>query len=292
VIRTGVAITLGLLLALAATLAPSSPATDAPGASLTVRLPSMVQAIVVGLLAASTVLLLLLQRPRRPAEDAPMLVKAPERRPAWAAVVALLPFVVLVGIACYIAWNRLPGEVHPVETAFTAIAGLLDFLTLARKPPMSMPFFDATIATLLLVFAVGLFGLLVIVALAERLEKWLAARRGGDAGPAAPRRAAAALADPRAEADPRLAILKAWARFEHALAQARAPRAPWQTPAELMRATVARLPVPAPAVRRLTALFEVARFSQRPLDAQARVAACDSVDEITAALDKDGPRAG
>jgi AcrR family transcriptional regulator len=89
--------------------------------------------------------------------------------------------------------------------------------------------------------------------------------------------------------DARAAIIRAYGRFEHALAAARAPRAPWQTPAEFMRTTLARLPVPVPPVERLTALFEIARFSNRPVDAQARDTACDCLDEINAALDTEPP---
>jgi hypothetical protein len=51
---------------------------------------------------------------------------------------------------------------------------------------------------------------------------------------------------------------------------------------------VARLPVPAPPVERLTGLFELARFSDHPVNPAARDAACDCLDEITAAV-RDGP---
>ena len=64
----------------------------------------------------------------------------------------------------------------------------------------------------------------------------------------------------------------------------------WQTPAEFMRATLARLPLPAAPVRRLTALFEVARFSAHPLGLEARDVACDCLDEIGTALEEDAAR--
>ena len=67
---------------------------------------------------------------------------------------------------------------------------------------------------------------------------------------------------------------------------ARAPRSPWQTPAEFMRTTLVRLPLPAAPVERLTALFELARFSDRPLGADARDDACDCLDEIQVALQR------
>jgi len=108
--------------------------------------------------------------------------------------------------------------------------------------------------------------------------------------PAVPDPLALIQADLRAEPDARVAIIRAYGRFERALAAARAPRAAWQTPAEFMRTTLARLPVPAAPVRRLTALFEVARFSTHPLGAEARDAACDSLDEIGTALEEDAAR--
>jgi hypothetical protein len=99
------------------------------------------------------------------------------------------------------------------------------------------------------------------------------------------------LEDLRHEPDARLAIIRAYGRVEHALAAARAPRAPWQTPAEFRRSALARLPVPSAPVDRLTTLFEIARFSDRPVAGAARDAACDCLDEITAALAAEPPRA-
>ena len=65
---------------------------------------------------------------------------------------------------------------------------------------------------------------------------------------------------------------------------ARAGRAPWETPSEFMRAALARLPVPAPPVERLTTLFELARFSLHPLESPERDLARACLEEIRAAL--------
>ena len=275
----------GLLLAVAATIGPLPLASGEPGASVTVRLPDAVRTVVVALLALSAILLLALQRPRRPIEDDPLSSRAYQRRPAWAAVLSLLPLLILLAAVWYLVWNREAGEeAHPIERAFTAIAGFLDFLARSRKAPTSVPLFDLTIATLVLVVAVAIFALMVLVTLAERLEKWWGGRVAAVAAPPVADRLADR-SDLRAEPDPRVAIIRAYGRFEHALADVRLPRAPWQTPAEFMRTTLARLPVPVPPVERLTALFEIARFSDRPLAADARTAACDCLDEITTALE-------
>jgi len=292
VARASAVIGLGLMLALAATIAPLPPVADAPGASLTVRLPALVKTLVLALFALSALLFLLLQRPRRAAEDGPEPARARRRAPVWAGLLSLLPFAALLGAVWYYVAYRAPGEdAHPIERAITAIVGLMDLFALARKPPTSLLFFDAAVAALVLLAALALFALLLLVTFAERIERWWMARAAGPLAPVPRDEPVAPLGDPRREPDPRTAVMLAWARFEHALGAARAPRAPWQTPAELTRAALARLPLPRPAAERLTALFELARFSQRPLGAEARAAACASLDEITAALEEDAARA-
>jgi hypothetical protein len=287
-LRAIAVIGVGLLLALAATVGPLPLPAGEPGASLTVRLPQTVQMAVVALLGLSALLLLALQRPRRPTEDEPLAARVAPRRSAWSALVSLVPLLVLLGAIWYLVWTRWSGdEGHPIERAITALAGLLDLLASARKPATSVPLFDYTIAALVLLLALGLFALLVLVALSGPLERWWAGR--SDDAPPAP---AAIDADPddlRAEPDARAAVIRAYGRLERRLAAARSPRAPWQTPAEFMRATLARLAVPASPVQRLTALFEVARFSDRPVGVPARDSACDCLEEIAAALDAEPP---
>jgi hypothetical protein len=285
-IGAGAVIGIGLLLALAATLGPPPTVAGDPGASLTVRLPNPVRAIALGLLAVSVVLLLALQRPRRPAEGE--LADRVYRRPSvWSSLLSLLPLVVLAAVAWYF-WNQWSGgDAHPIERAVSAIAGLLDLIARTRKAPTSMPLFDFTIAGLLLLAAGAICALMVVVTLADRLEKWWAGRTPVETAPAAVEEPVDR-DDLRTLPDARVAIVRAYHRFERALTTTRAPRAPWQTPAELMRTTIAQLPVPAPPVERLTRLFELARFSDRPLSLSARDTACDSLDAIVAALDESG----
>lgn len=284
-------ITLGLLLILAAMVGPAPAPADRPGARVAVRLPDPVQALVLGLLALSAIIFVSVQRRRSRAEETPRSARAARPLPAWlAALMSLLP-VILIALGWYLLWRWADEDGQPIERAFAAIAGLLDLLTLADKPPTSIPFLDLALAALLVLLALGIFALMVLVAVADRLERWWGERGLAARAPAVPDALREIRADLRAEADARLAIIRAYGRFELALAAARAPRAPWQTPAEFMRTTLARLPVPAPPVRRLTALFELARFSTHPLGAEARDAACDCLDEITTALEEDAARA-
>src|SRR5262249_29975583 len=201
-LRASAVIGIGLLLALGATLGRLAPTAGEPGASLDVRLPDAVKAIVLTLLALSAILLLSLRRRRRPIEDEPLPFGAEQRRSVWGAVLSMLPFMLLLAAVCYFVWNGWSGEDgHPVERAFAAIAGLLQLLTLPRKPPTSVPFFDLTIAGLLLLLALGVFVVIVLVALAPRLEKWWAGR--SDAVSIPPRFVSDGDDDPRAERDPR-----------------------------------------------------------------------------------------
>ncbi|MGH7313962.1 MAG: hypothetical protein ACREJV_12380, partial [Candidatus Rokuibacteriota bacterium] len=169
-LRASTAIGIGLLLALVATIAPLPSPTGEPGASLAVRLPDAVRTLVLALLVLSAIILLAVQRPRRRSEDEPLPSRTPQRRPGWLAV---LPLLLTVAAAWYLVWLYWSaGDGHPLEQAFTVIAELLEFLALSRKPPTSVPLFDFTIATLLVLLALALFALMVLIALADRLEQW------------------------------------------------------------------------------------------------------------------------
>ena len=65
-------------------------------------------------------------------------------------------------------------------------------------------------------------------------------------------------------------------------------RKPWHTPMEFMHEALPRLPVPRGAVPTLTGLFELARFSHRPLGPRERDRALDALDEIKAATEAGG----
>jgi hypothetical protein len=287
----GAVIATGLLLVLAATAGPL-PTSGDPGARLVVRLPDAVRAVVFGLLALSALILFSLQRRRRASDEAALPSRTAQRLPPWAAaLISLLP-VLLVVVGWYLLWRWAGSETQPIEKAFAAIAGLLDLLTLPQKTPTSIPSLDVALAALLVLLALAVFAVMVLVAMADRIERWWTGRGVAAGAVVPPAPAALVPADLRAEPDPRVAIIRAYGYLERALAAARAPRAAWETPAEFMRTTLARLPLPAAPLRRLTGLFEVARFSRHPLGTDARDAACDCLEEITTALDREAAREG
>jgi hypothetical protein len=94
------------------------------------------------------------------------------------------------------------------------------------------------------------------------------------------------LEDLRAEPDARRAIIRSYARFERAAAAVGLQRERSQTPMEFMREALRHLPGPRDAVRALTGLFELARFSDRPLGEPERTRALDALDDIKGAIDE------
>ena len=90
--------------------------------------------------------------------------------------------------------------------------------------------------------------------------------------------------DIESEPDARRAIIRAYARMEGALSRSGVPRRPSETPLEYIEGALRRLMVPAEPVRSLTDLFEVARFSDRHMDANAKQRAIDLLLEVRFAL--------
>ena len=85
------------------------------------------------------------------------------------------------------------------------------------------------------------------------------------------------LDDLRNDPDLRRAIVAAYARMEHALARAGLPRHPAEAPFEYVERALGSLETSAESVRRLTGLFEWAKFSQHEPEPEMR-------DEAIAAL--------
>ena len=85
------------------------------------------------------------------------------------------------------------------------------------------------------------------------------------------------LDDLRAERDPRRAVVAAYARMEKALAAYGLPRNAAEAPAEYLDRVLSGIDVPPDAIRRLTALFERAKFSQHDVDANMKEQAIDAL---------------
>lgn len=85
------------------------------------------------------------------------------------------------------------------------------------------------------------------------------------------------LDDLRSEPDLRKAIIAAYARMEQALALAGLPRRPSEAPLEYVERALGELETSAGAIRRLTDLFEWAKFSHHEPEASMRDEAIDAL---------------
>ena len=102
------------------------------------------------------------------------------------------------------------------------------------------------------------------------------------------------LDDLRAEADPRRAVIAAFARLERTFAAAGLPRRRAETPQEYVTRALLELHVAEASVARLGELFAVAKFSDHDVDAGMKHEAIDALedvrDELRAAI-SEGPAA-
>jgi hypothetical protein len=93
------------------------------------------------------------------------------------------------------------------------------------------------------------------------------------------------LDDLRAERDPRKAVIEVYARLEQTFAVYRVPRDPAETPLEYVSRALDRLRVSPNAVRRLTLLFERAKFSTHAVDTRIKDEAIETLASVRAELE-------
>jgi hypothetical protein len=92
------------------------------------------------------------------------------------------------------------------------------------------------------------------------------------------------ISDIERDSDPRRAIIRAYARMEAVLARGGIPRRPSETPLEYIDGALRTLAIPAGPARSLTDLFEIARFSDRPIDISMKRRAIDCLLDIRSVL--------
>jgi hypothetical protein len=88
------------------------------------------------------------------------------------------------------------------------------------------------------------------------------------------------LDDLRAEPDPRRAVIAAYARLERVLASHGLPRRSAEAPLEYLGRMLAGLSVSPPAARRLTDLFERAKFSQHAVGPEMKEQAIGALETV------------
>ena len=94
----------------------------------------------------------------------------------------------------------------------------------------------------------------------------------------------AALAPLREPADPRAAVIEAYARMEHVLAERDLGRRTPEAPREYLRRVMREQGMPEQSLTTLTALFEEARFSRHPIPESAPRRAESELESARAAL--------
>jgi hypothetical protein len=95
------------------------------------------------------------------------------------------------------------------------------------------------------------------------------------------------LDDLRAEKDPRRAVIRAFRRLEKTFAAHRVTREASETPREYVDRALDRLGVSVASTRRLTALYERAKFSRHAIDAAMKDDAIEALAALRAELDAD-----
>ena len=88
------------------------------------------------------------------------------------------------------------------------------------------------------------------------------------------------LEDLRRERDPRRAVIAAYARMEQSLGAYGLPRRSWEAPIEYLGRVLSELTGSGSAARRLTRLFERAKFSEHSIDAKMKDDAIEAVAAV------------
>jgi hypothetical protein len=153
-------------------------------------------------------------------------------------------------------------------------------------PPVPAPLLSSLVQALLLALALLLLAVMAWIYVAFLPSRMLPAAMPAERA-AFQEAVQESLDDLRALPDARLAILRCYERFERLLADASVGRSPWQTALEFMRTTLRYPWLPQGGVRELTALFELARFSQHALGPPERERAWQALMAVKAALDKE-----
>jgi hypothetical protein len=206
----------------------------------------------------------------------------PRRRPVSASLTAYLYFGAAI---CFLVllWARLPRS----PSAPSSSSGGLFRLGQTGVPPTAQG-----ITWLAMLVAVGI----VVGAGLLFLRWWRSA--GGDGADADPARGRArsvsrdrlviaigeSLDALRAEPDPRRAVIAAYARLEAELRAIGRPREPSEAPLEYVARILTDFRAGAASLRRLTDLFEWAKFSQHPVDRAMKEEAIDALQEVRAEL--------
>ena len=200
--------------------------------------------------------------------------------PAWMRTLTQILSLANFVLVAYLIWR---GVIPITELLALGRGAVAAIGASSPQAPVNAPaLLTWTFGVLAVVAALVAVALALWVGFGDRLTEWWM-RRDEDAPGADAVAVEEPLEDPRAEPDPRRAIMRCYANFERVAADSGVARQPWHTPMEFMREAMRRLPAPRGAVPTLTSLFELARFSHKALGPGERGRALEALDEITTA---------
>ena len=210
---------------------------------------------------------------------------APARRPWW--LTATLPIIVLIAIIVFAALHHrlhLPSE----RVGAAAPAGH----TAGHSAVAFVP--TASVWTVLVVVVLA-----AMVLLRRRLSGWLRRRRpfehlertpdedvwsSGQSSPLARTLAEVRVPDPHEEPDPRRAVVAAYVAMTHAAGEAGVVRKIDETPSEFLERLLGAAGASGDAVGHLTAVFELARYTSRPVGESVRSSAIAALHRVRTEL--------
>ncbi len=203
-------------------------------------------------------------------------------------VSTLLVLVLFTGVAYWRLrnWERPAPAEEDGESAFPRTTPI----STTPEPEAPAPY-EPSVSWLPIAIVLGL----AVAAIVAYVVSERRARRGRRSGEALAEQLAVVfddtLDDLRAEADPRRAIIAAYARLERVLAANGVPRRPAETSDEYLPRVLHDVALDARAVERLTALFKRAKFSQHNVDTAMKEEAIDALEQVRDALriDRESP---
>jgi hypothetical protein len=267
---------LGLLLLLVVVVVAS--AGDLRGSSVDARDATGAMATVLFALGAVWVAGLLVASPLATGLTARAEVVAP-RRWSHGIVLILIVFAILFLLSGAGGFGNRIRQITPATPTGEQTPQGRGSGEVLPTPPIDWPI-------VLAVFGVALLGFATAARMLVRSNKHV--RREVEAREALASILEDTLDDLRAEADPRKAVIAAYSRMERSLAYYGLPRHSFEAPHEYLARVLAELDVAGPPARKLTRLFERAKFSEHTIDLGMKEEAIDAVsalrDSLTAEL--------
>ena len=228
--------------------------------------------------AAVVVLLVMLQRFRRRLEEAAEGLEPRPPKPWWVTMVAWL-IVGAVFLIPLLTLRNVRDREPPPNTTPTAAPG---------SDPTSGAVDDQRRPSSWVIVGFVAGAVAAAAALAFAARRPISAEKDREPLPELVRHVVGvvddSISDIERDPDPRRAIIRAYVRMEAVLARGGIPRSPSETPLEYIDGALRTLAIPAAPARSLTDLFEIARFSDRPIDVSMKRRAIDCLLDIRSAL--------